>query len=152
MLAVMAKNATRASCRWLLALLALPHVSCDVQCGAECEDSATVSFEPPLREPGDYQIRYAPSPGGTRTCTLTIPSSGAPEHNCDTLYEVWADGHFVEVRSFFVPYAPSRIDVLVEKDGDVLADESLTPVYREESTCGTDCVWSNTSLVLRSDA
>jgi hypothetical protein len=132
--------------RWLVVSSAFAQASCAV-C-VPCEDTAEVSFDPPIREPGDYRIQVATSAGGSvSTCTLVISSSTA-EADCSTLIIVWDAGQFVEVAGMFVHGAPSQIDVLVEKDGDVLADESLTPVYRERSACGDDCLSGSAQLVL----
>lgn len=136
----------RALVAWLTVPLAFAQVSCG-QCLAARADSAAVFFEPPIREPGDYRIKVATSDGFDETCNLVISSSTA-EADCFALSFVWDAGQFVEVAGVSVHSAPLRIDVPVEKDGDVLADESLTPTYREWSSCGDDCVSGSAQLVL----
>ena len=150
MLPAMVDRALRAA-RWLFVVLASAQVSC-VTCAADCVETAVVSFRPPIRQPGDYRIRLATTSGGSAsTCMLTIPSSGRPEYDCPMLLDLWDDGHFVEFAGVRVWGAPSQIDVLVEKDGEVLADATLSPAYQESSTCGNECLSSNTPLVLRND-
>jgi len=140
----------RALMAWLTVVpLAFAQVSC-VECTAACIDSAGVSFEPPIREPGDYRIHVATSDGFDEICTFVISLSTVTDMDgCSGLHVIRDAGQFVEVAGVGVyDTTPLQIDVLVEKDGDVLADESLTPTYREWSECGDDCLSGSAQLAL----
>ena len=146
-------NALKIPYIWLFILLAPTQVSCAPQCAADCFDSARVSFEPPIPEPGNYRISVATSSGGYFTCTLTIPALvGDPETDCGAVSMVRKNGQFVEAAGFSVIGTPSQIDVLIEEDGEVLADEALTPEYRDYSVCGSDCLSGSASLAIRDGA
>jgi hypothetical protein len=114
-------------------------------CGActlvGCASSVTVHF-PPVGGVGTYVFRIEEEER-TWSCTLTIPlpEPGAYPTNCDlqpmgpavsdpeqfTFTSLWLDAH------------PSRARLVIERDGTVLLDHTLEPVYQTSQPNGPEC-------------
>ena len=132
--------------------LLFAQTSCaDPGCNTTCVDRSSVRFEPALTERGQYRLHVSTPEGLDAECVLTVPAT--PEFlDC----ALWVSteplpADVPEIRGLGLAGLPSRIDVLLEKDGTVLADASLTPEYESVSTCLASCYVAETPLRVTTD-
>lgn len=131
--------------------LGLTQAACGPGCEHSCVDGSSVVFEPALTERGEYRLHVTASDGLDAECLLTVP---ATSEQLDCGLGVWAGplpSDVAQVRSFSLAGTPTNIDVLLERDGKVLADASLTPEYETISTCSRSCDVATTPLSVVTD-
>jgi hypothetical protein len=132
----------------VLTAVVLTHYSCGPGCEDSCFNLSTVRFEPALSERGQYRLHVTTPEGVDAECVLTVPATSEFLECGLGVRSAPLPNDAPEVRGFGLEGKPSRIDVLLEKDGRVLSDSSIVPEYEPLFTCSGSCTAAETPLAV----
>jgi len=121
-----------------------------------CVNGLSVDFSAPLRERGAYRITLELD-GRQVTCEATLPfASCGAEGGCSSSEVILmrsgcalpAEAH--ELTGVQVMSTPAAARIAIERDGNAVAEEELTPSYVQAQPngegCGPTCEQANASL------